>query len=1712
WPFKRRQRNDPNDPVPPYTPPYDPTMEPFIQGISSASPETRMEIYRQLIEAGYSHAAASSFLEHHETHEATGGGFSFLSRCKASSEELPSLPSALQDQSPPAVGALTLFISSRTNFLLNMLAEMQGSSSSSSAMTPYPASVVPPSQHSTNHTTLQQQQQQGQQQQQQPFAIGVEEYEAALLDLVLKRSAEEARMRAAEEADNEAAIAALLASTALESRAWVGARGGSISSLGSVSSNGIGDEPARRPFSVSSSFSIPTDHGEGPSLSYLQNANGSSPRPSGSSSSSTGGSIRPDIPVVGTISVVPLLNRTQTIPPTLTSPTTIPTPTPLTPSTPVGDDISVSEPLEVLGEDEELQRRLSSKLASIIAGVIGMSPLASSDPEAAAAAANAIAERITRRDAVQAANAAAEAAIAAAAVAAAASSSAPASPVEEEDGAVDRVTKDGEEVEKGSVESYELDKNEEEADPGPPSRSLDRSTDGSAKGSLGRTAPSAIDAKSAVADPPTTPAPQSAASITSSNATIIPDLPTATAPYDEPTPPLLPPPTGIPLSFLPPLPDQPPLIISAPRHATDDAHLDETSDPLWELDKMEEKEWAEAMRMRMKEEIEREMRAEAARALEREKAKKVGGGGQPVPGFIGEGFFASTSGSGVSEVSSDGIPLAPPRNSSENSAVDAAKAMKNSSPPGPSPLSDLYALHSHLSKKIGDAALAPLIKDPTPPPAPPVVAAVPEVDDADEAIVIRRREIMEMLERERKQMREELEKELELEREKVRREEAEKERVRREEAERERIKREEAEKAREEFRALLAEKNAKKERDEKKAIREAYENVALPSFLEKEGGGGRESFLDLPAISPSISKSVPPPEAGNNGQGGEVGSRFATMEELFRGVERGITLTGEEASLLREYLFERAASSSSSSSSALAPEVSSDMAPPVPAKDSDVAMTTATMNALSQQQPLQEYVPTSRLIPPSEYTLKSMTRALPAHLTFPSATVVEFDPKRMTEISNLDSFLYRAPGIPSSHPATLLPAFSVLSNHPLTKSSISSTFCAYFEVTLASADPDAVISVGLVTDLYPSHRCPGWHPTSVAYLSSAERVHCVKEWSNTTGADGAVAAVVGPGTSHQIRSPFGMTFSAGDTIGCGYIPAVGGVFFTLNGEFLGEAFSLLGAPPDAGGEVGEDGESVISFHASVGCIAPLVSSSTGGRVPGGDGCTLVVNFGADPAMEFAYAAARAGAGGMEEDDAMSRTSMDSDVERALAASLETSAAEAAKAAATAASEEAAKAAAAAAAGSHDEDEGSAAGRKRTWDSNARGSSIFMGRSSTTSTRAKESDDGEESGEVVRPVPSLSVVTESALMAPFHGGFSPVTASSTQFSLYESSVVSSPASSDTSLGFYDRPSQPPPPHMTRTHQPLPRRPTLPTTSPTASTFTSTQSYATSSLAAHHQMQLQMQLKQARNIPQSWPRERSGGEGSKGWLRNRFKQQMRDGSEPVSGRYGAGGAGGGSSQQLVQQQQQQGYGGMNRTTSPPPIQQLQNHKQQQLQQHYGGKMPSSPPPQTWVHPPLSPINTRARSGSQPPLLRPAQPPPTTPPQLPPIQMTSNYFMMDYLMVGSQDKLLPNPSVQPQPTVPAPPTFSNTAPSSPTTVTTTMAGRGGVRSSSKFNPMAGAVSPASSPSTPYFAAPVPARSGSYPFGSVASGAMERTKEGLPVPPWLNEGDEAGGGRGRR
>jgi len=127
----------------------------------------------------------------------------------------------------------------------------------------------------------------------------------------------------------------------------------------------------------------------------------------------------------------------------------------------------------------------------------------------------------------------------------------------------------------------------------------------------------------------------------------------------------------------------------------------------------------------------------------------------------------------------------------------------------------------------------------------------------------------------------------------------------------------------------------------------------------------------------------------------------------------------------------------------------------------------------------------------------------------------------------------------------------------------------YYEVTIRSNPnkKDTTIAIGLATKPYPNYRLPGWSIHSVGYHSNNGN-----KFHNESFA------------GREYGEKWG---DEGDTIGCGYYPNTGYVFFTKNGKFQEIAFTGL-------------------FHIWFPTI-------------GTDGeCTMEINFGDNNGKEFVY--------------------------------------------------------------------------------------------------------------------------------------------------------------------------------------------------------------------------------------------------------------------------------------------------------------------------------------------------------------------------------------------------------------------------------------------------------------------------------------------------------------
>ncbi|KZT58398.1 SPRY-domain-containing protein [Calocera cornea HHB12733] len=107
-------------------------------------------------------------------------------------------------------------------------------------------------------------------------------------------------------------------------------------------------------------------------------------------------------------------------------------------------------------------------------------------------------------------------------------------------------------------------------------------------------------------------------------------------------------------------------------------------------------------------------------------------------------------------------------------------------------------------------------------------------------------------------------------------------------------------------------------------------------------------------------------------------------------------------------------------------------------------------------------------------------------------------------------------------------ATSVQSNLPLPK--LNEVY--YWEVKMFDKPETSSISIGLATKPYPSFRMPGWAKHSVAYHSDGTKSY----------------------NYPFLSTSYGPPLLEGDTLGVGFRPRTGTVFFTRNGKKLEDAF------------------------------------------------------------------------------------------------------------------------------------------------------------------------------------------------------------------------------------------------------------------------------------------------------------------------------------------------------------------------------------------------------------------------------------------------------------------------------------------------------------------------------------------------------------------------------
>ncbi|KNC87492.1 hypothetical protein SARC_00378 [Sphaeroforma arctica JP610] len=112
---------------------------------------------------------------------------------------------------------------------------------------------------------------------------------------------------------------------------------------------------------------------------------------------------------------------------------------------------------------------------------------------------------------------------------------------------------------------------------------------------------------------------------------------------------------------------------------------------------------------------------------------------------------------------------------------------------------------------------------------------------------------------------------------------------------------------------------------------------------------------------------------------------------------------------------------------------------------------------------------------------------------------------------------------------------------------------AYYEVTILQLaySHDSRIAIGVASKPYPSFRLPGWNPNSSAVHSNDGRVH--SSFSRDTA------------SAEASKRPL----SAGDTLGCGFVPMKGSgpaspvtCFYTLNGKLIHYQDTVKGGAMD----------------------------------------------------------------------------------------------------------------------------------------------------------------------------------------------------------------------------------------------------------------------------------------------------------------------------------------------------------------------------------------------------------------------------------------------------------------------------------------------------------------------------------------------------------------------
>lgn len=97
----------------------------------------------------------------------------------------------------------------------------------------------------------------------------------------------------------------------------------------------------------------------------------------------------------------------------------------------------------------------------------------------------------------------------------------------------------------------------------------------------------------------------------------------------------------------------------------------------------------------------------------------------------------------------------------------------------------------------------------------------------------------------------------------------------------------------------------------------------------------------------------------------------------------------------------------------------------------------------------------------------------------------------------------------------------------------SDALVCYFELTVLAGGRDRAVAIGMISPQSALNKQPGWSSETFGYH----------------GDDGKIFHFTGMGKEWT-----GTAYAVGDTVGCGWQPVTGDVFFTLNGRFIDYAF------------------------------------------------------------------------------------------------------------------------------------------------------------------------------------------------------------------------------------------------------------------------------------------------------------------------------------------------------------------------------------------------------------------------------------------------------------------------------------------------------------------------------------------------------------------------------